>query len=199
MLMLTYALVALSVEQKGVSVRLRELQEGVHRLKTGMPVPDQSKIDALLKHLARVDSAWKAGNFELYVLPAIRLATDEAAELLAEIDELSGSSSAILKAVCGRCWQVCGFKQHELEELCVSLDLYCQYLLKRLAIEEMQLLPLAQRVISSDEWFDIAAQFISHGSERHQAKAFDREINPLLTSSQIASFNQSNYTYPAYS
>jgi len=36
---------------------------------------------------------------------------------------------------------------------------------RRLAKEEEELLPLAQRVISSEEWFAIAAQFLSLDAE----------------------------------
>jgi hemerythrin-like domain-containing protein len=45
--------------------------------------------------------------------------------------------------------------------LCRTIDLYCQNLLKRLDKEEQELLPLAQKVISSDEWFEIGTQFLA--------------------------------------
>jgi len=61
-----------------------------------------------------------------------------------------------------------------------SLESYCQNLMKRLTTEELHILPLAQRVISSDEWFDIAAKFISHESEKHPRKMFDQESVSIL-------------------
>jgi len=45
--------------------------------------------------------------------------------------------------------------------LCRTIDLYCQNLLKRLDKEEQELLPLAQKVISSEEWFEIGSKFLA--------------------------------------
>jgi len=73
-----------------------------------------------------------------------------------------------------------------------SLETYCQNLMKRLTTEELQILPLAQRVISNDEWFDIAAKFISHESERRGNRDFDPEAVEMLP---IHPANQLNRTY----
>jgi hemerythrin-like domain-containing protein len=49
--------------------------------------------------------------------------------------------------------------------LCKTVDLYCHNLLKRLDKEEQELLPLAQKVISSEEWFEIGSQFLAQDDD----------------------------------
>lgn len=176
MLTLTYALVALSVEQKKVQSSVSELQHRMQREKSRGVLADQRNFESLLTQFKLLDEACGVRNIELYVLPAIRSATSDADGLLADLDALSSMGRIILKNVGARVRTAISQGEFEVDDLCNSLDIYCQQLLKRLAMEELQLLPIAQRVISGDEWFDIAAQFISHETERHP-KAFEQGLD----------------------
>jgi hemerythrin-like domain-containing protein len=82
----------------------------------------------------------------------------------------------------------------EFNDFFDSLESYCQNLLKRLTTEELQILPLAQRVISNDEWFDIAAKFISHESERRGNREFDPEALEMLPTHSIKRIYQGTAT-----
>jgi hemerythrin-like domain-containing protein len=192
MLTLTYALVALSVEQKKVLGRLLELQHEIQQKRSRKVVADQRQIESLLAQFVQLDEACRNRNIELYVLPAIRAATTENDSLLADIEALTAMGRIILATVRERLRQAFAQGSFNIEDVCNSLELYCQHLLKRLAIEDMHFMPLAQRVISSDEWFDIAAQFISHESEKQTKKTFDHMVPPAETPSHIAAVNQSN-------
>jgi hypothetical protein len=175
MLTLTYALVALSVEQKKVQISLLELQHAIQRERKRKPVAitDQRNFESLLLQFARLDEACEVRNISLYIMPAIRSITTEADPLLADVEALTSMGRIILNAVRKRVRQAFAQGTGEIDDLFNSLELYCQYLLKRLAIEEQHLLPLAQRLISSDEWFDIAARFISHESGKYVKKEMD--------------------------
>jgi hemerythrin-like domain-containing protein len=50
------------------------------------------------------------------------------------------------------------------------MECYCENLLERLEREEKELFPIAQRVISTDGWFRLASQFISHNEEIHRSQ-----------------------------
>jgi len=186
MLTLTYALVALSVEQKKVQVSLLDLQERIQRERRRKLVADQRNFERLLGQFVHLDEACGVRNIELYVLPVIRSVTTEADSLLADIEALTSMGRILLKAVRNRAQQAFMQGASEIEDLFNSLELYCQHLMKRLAIEEQRLLPLAQRVISSDEWFDIAAQFISHESRKYAKKTFEQEAPFSATKEIIA-------------
>ena len=177
MLTLTYALVALSVEQKKVLGRLLELQHEIQQKRSRKVVADQRQIESLLAQFVQLDEACRNRNID---------------SLLADIEALTAMGRIILATVRERLRQAFAQGSFNIEDVCNSLELYCQHLLKRLAIEDMHFLPLAQRVISSDEWFDIAAQFISHESEKQTKKTFDHMVPPAETPSHIAAVNQSN-------
>ncbi len=87
--------------------------------------------------------------------------------MLAELDSLSLQSEDILKSVRDRVNPAFQQSNVDIEELCSAMDAYCQNLLQRLEKEEEELFPIAQRVISSEGWFTLASQFISHNEEIH--------------------------------
>ncbi|HEX7642527.1 MAG TPA: hypothetical protein VF472_10025 [Burkholderiaceae bacterium] len=181
MLTLTYALVALSVEQRKVKGRVLELQQEIQLERKQRLLSNQAHIEFLVSQFIKLDEACRSRNIELYVLPAIRAATTEADSLLADIDALTLMGRITLKTVHARLRQATARGSFELDYLCDSLQQYCQDMLKRLELEESQVLPLAQRVISSDEWFDIAARFISsdlgHGAGEKLDVAEERTLH----------------------
>lgn len=184
MLTLTYALVALSVEQKKVQGRLLELQQAVQKariLKSGAGQSSvESRIEKLLEEFAQLEEAFGSRNIELYVLPAIRSITPDADQLLAEIDAIATKGRIVLRNIRSNLRKISACGESEIADIFDSLEVHCQNLIKRLTIEELHILPLAQRTISSDEWFDIAAKFISHESEKRPRKIFMQEMLDVL-------------------
>jgi hemerythrin-like domain-containing protein len=176
MLTFTYSLVTLSVEQKKAKNVLITVQEHFRNCMKEQQCIDQNCFESALNQLARFDESHHRRNVELYVIPAVQEATREADPLLAELESLSAQSEAILKSVRARV--KFAFQQGSvgIKELCSAMDVYCHNLLRRLAKEEEELFPVAQRVISSEGWFVLASQFISHNEEvhAHRSSAFVR-------------------------
>ena len=170
MLTVTYALVTLSVEQKKSRSNLSSLRQQIQLCAEKHGTTDRSFIESILYQLVQFDEACRWRNLELYVIPALARATTEAQALIAELELLSSTGESILRSVRSRLWQAYEQGSDGIKELCSAMDRYCHSLCQRLAKEEEELLPMAQRVISNDEWFDIAAQFISHDAETHAHK-----------------------------
>ena len=179
MLTVTYALVTLSVEQKKSRGTLSSLQEQIQLCAEKRGPGDRSCIESILYRLVQFDEACHWRNLELYVIPALRRPTNEAHALIAELEALSSMGENILRSVRSRLRQAYEQGNDGIKELCCAMERYCHSLLQRLAKEENELLPMAQRIISSDEWFDIAAQFISHDAENHAHK-------PISSGTQFA-------------
>jgi hypothetical protein len=173
MLTITYALVALKVEQTKVQGRLAELQQRVQKERTRTVAFEQSKWESLLADFMLLDEACHSRNIELYVVPALRSVTSEADTVLADMEAMTSMGRILLRNISGNLRKVAGQGVLDIDELFDSFETYCQYMVKRLTTEEVHLLPMAQRYISSDEWFDIAAKFISHESERHVKKSYE--------------------------
>jgi len=55
-----------------------------------------------------------------------------------------------------------------LRELFRAMQTYCDNLLKRFKREEEELLPLLEQRLPGDQWFTIAAQFLSEEDKDHR-------------------------------
>jgi hypothetical protein len=172
MLIVTYSLVTLSVEQEKTRHILSKLQQHSQHYSAQSQCDDLSGFTSVLHQFAHFDESCRRRNVELYVIPAIRRATQDCDELLIELDELSKKGASILETVRIRLQQDIRQGMSQIKELAATLEQYCHYLLTRLAKEEGELFPIARRVITSEEaWFAIAAQFISHDAEVQAGKA----------------------------
>lgn len=171
MLIVTYSLVTLSVEQEKTRHILSALQQRTQHYATQSQCRDTSGLESILNHFTQFDDACRQRNVELYVIPAIRRATQEADSLLAELEAFSTIGANILKSARNHLQQDIEQGMQKMKELAGSMQLYCHHLQRRLSKEEEELFPIARRVITSEEeWFTIAAQFISHDAKLHAYK-----------------------------
>jgi len=162
MLLATYALSTLSVEQKKQRGFIERLQ---HRLRHYGAFPGQADAQAVLAdidRLSRFAEARHQGKVEQWLMPAVRRASADAAPLLADLESLSRTGGLLLGELRSTWQRTVQRDAGHLHQLLRSVELYCQNLLHRLAKEEHELLPLAQRVLSSDGWFSIGAGFLRH-------------------------------------
>ena len=175
MLIATYALLTLSIEQKKERGFILRIQQYLQRYSGAPQQIDPACIESQLDELTQFAERRHQGKVEGYLMPAVRRATAEAGRLLADLETLSRAGSAMLRSVrkCLRRAQRHGVAKIEL--LCRTMDLYCQNLLERLAKEEQELLPLAQRVMSSEDWFAIGTKFLSHDALQPVAHAPARQ------------------------
>lgn len=169
MLTATYSLVALSVEQEnalyGLSALQQDIKHSAEEVKDTDPVELQSTVDKL----SEFEQYCHQRKVEIYIIPAIRQATREADSLLAELDTLSSTGLGILRSL--RDKLKLAFEQGVvmIEDLCNSMQLYCNNLYQRL-VKEQELFRIAQRVISIEGWFAIAANFFSYDAEHDQRR-----------------------------
>ena len=180
MLIVTYSLVTLSVEQEKTRHTLSTLQQRTQDYATHPQHRDASGLESILNQLAQFDLACRQRNVELYLIPAIRRATQEVDSLLAELESLSSLGANALKSVRHHLQQDLELGMHKMKELAGTMGVYCHHLLARLAREEQELFPVARRVITSEEeWFAIASQFISHEAELHAHKPSQARHGPV--------------------
>jgi hemerythrin-like domain-containing protein len=168
MLTVTYSLVTLSVEQKKARDILSTLQQHIQGTVQELQNIDRHCWDSLFMQLTQFDASCHRRNVELYVIPAVRKVTREADSLLEELESLSRIGAEILQSIQARLHLPVKQDIVEIKAFCGLMEAYCRNLLTRLNKEESHLVPIAQRVISGDGWFDIAAQFISHDAENQR-------------------------------
>jgi hemerythrin-like domain-containing protein len=170
MLTATYVLLTLSIEQKKERHFISRLLQYVQSRARKPQEIDPAYIASQLEELTRFAEARHQRKLDACLMPAVRNASrGEAAPVLNDLEALSRLGHAMLRAV-RKCLQR-AMRRGAMhgQFLCRTVDLYCHNLLTRLDKEEKELLPLAQKVLPSDEWFEIGSQFLAQEGNAAEA------------------------------
>lgn len=159
MLTATYSFVALAAEQDSARGLLSRLHQYVQNAWHGLHGFDA--LEAALQKLMQFDKFCRQRKFELYVIPALRRLSGEAGRLLSELETLSARASELLRSVQALLAPRLERGASGLREGWHRLNQYCEVTRGLLEREERELLPLARRDLSVEDWFAIASQFLS--------------------------------------
>ena len=170
MLTATYSIVAITAEQEKTRSILYKLQQYVQTTWKGLQNIDFSFFGNAFDRLMQFDHQCRVRKIELYLIPALRSASREADALIAELDAISVKATSLLRSIGDRLNSVFDLGSHAAHELCHAMDSYCNHLFIRFDKEERELLPLARRLFTIDDWFSIAAQFLSEDGAAHGRK-----------------------------
>lgn len=162
MLTATYALVAISAEQQNTRRILSRMENSVDDNFLDRSVIEPVELKTALGKLTMVDQYFHARVVERSVIPIIRNATAAKEDLLGELEAWSRHAQSILQHLRGYL-EAHGKSRIEqrAEELHASMEQFCHALMKRLDQEEAELFPLAQQVLTSDEWFEVATHCLA--------------------------------------
>ncbi|WP_157691630.1 hypothetical protein [Noviherbaspirillum autotrophicum] len=172
MLTATYSLVAIAAEQDAAHRALRKLRHSIQNMWYGFQNIDFSFLESALAKLGEFDEYCRKRKLEMYVIPVVRNAKREADALLAELDALSDSARSILHTACERLSALVEGKSDQLHGICLAMESYCDRLHTRLTREEDELFPMLRRLLSVEEWFGIAAQFLSDDADTDGRKRY---------------------------
>ena len=164
MLTATYVLLTLSIEQKKERNAISRLLQYVRSFARRPQEIDPVFIESQLQELTSFAEARHQRKVEACLMPAVRAADANCVPLMNELEALSRLGRTMLRAVHKCLHRAMRRSASQGKFLCRTIDMYCQNLLCRLDKEEQELLPLAQKVISSEEWFEIGSQFLEQDS-----------------------------------
>ena len=146
---------------------------------------DQSGVLPLAyHHLVEIDRFYRSRKMEIYLLPAMSGSSPDADALLEDLDTLSQFAERILSSL-RTLLASTQTSTHPNTDTYTDTDTdqptnqstpatfsaiaqYCDTLTERLRKQEQQLLPLADRLLSADDWFSIGAQFLSDDEESYR-------------------------------
>lgn len=161
MLTATYSLVAIAAEQDKARSKLRKLQQYIHSAWKGIQEIDFGFLETAFNKLMQFDKYCRNRKIEMYLIPALRTANREAQQLIAELEALSATSVSILRSIGEQLTSSFSAGCIRIGEICQAMQVYCYKVSARLEKEEQELLPMARRLFSTEEWFAIAAQLLS--------------------------------------
>jgi hemerythrin-like domain-containing protein len=161
MLTATYSLVAIAAEQDKTRTMLSRLQQYLQATWRGLQNIDFSFLETTFGKLMQFEKYFGARKLERFLVPALRGADREAESLVAELDALRVKSANILRSLGDQLAAAFEMSSVKINQICHAMESYCGYMLVRLEREERELIPLARRLFSIEDWFKIAAQFLS--------------------------------------
>lgn len=180
MLTATYSMVAMATEQDKVCNFLVRARQAIAALWTNMQEIDLDRLQTAMSGLIRLDQYFHQRKVEKYVIPAVRGSSQEIDALVGDLDSLSGVGLRLLSTAADQLRNAVERHATQARELCCAMDSYCDCLQQRLRREDEELLPLVRRKLSGEEWFSLAAQFLSDEKERrHPLRWLARLPHPV--------------------
>lgn len=161
MLTATYSIVAITTEQDKTRSLLARVRQYLQSAWRGLQKFDRLFLDAAFGKLARFDKTLQARKLEVYLVPALRRAGTDAQALIAELERLSDSGRVLLRSIGAQLAGPFEMTAVRTDELFQAMERYCEQMSVRLEREERELIPMARRLFSIEDWFAIAAQFLA--------------------------------------
>ncbi|WP_292934322.1 hypothetical protein [Noviherbaspirillum sp.] len=161
MLTATYSLVAIAAEQDKARRMLSRLRHCFQSAWRGLQSFDFAFLETAFNKLMQFDKFCRNRKIELYLIPAIRTVSDEADALIGELDALSAKAACFLRSAGDQLAGAYDLGSIKVNEVIHAMESYCDKIVTRLDREEKELLPLARRLFSIEDWFSIAAHFLS--------------------------------------
>lgn len=165
MLLATYALLTLTIEQKCERASISHLQDLLARLAD----PGQLDHSALTIHAEKLIVLAESHHqlrLEQSLFPALREASGDAAHALRALETLGRAGLAMLPRLRAVLRPSARLGRQRIARACRTVQAYCQNLLERLACEEELLLPMALRLLASDAWFKVGTEFLLQDAQR---------------------------------
>ena len=160
MLVATYALVTLSVEQKCERNSIQAVMQAL--AKSWDPAEfDPAELIVALEKLVTIAESTHWRRLEFCLIPAIREASGGSGYGMRAIETLGRDGKEMLPLI--RRGLRCP-AEFTSSQTCGWLQEYCQNLLARLACEEDQIVPLAQRLLDTEAWLRVGLGFLHQDS-----------------------------------
>ncbi|WP_177307492.1 hemerythrin domain-containing protein [Pseudoduganella namucuonensis] len=121
-----------------------------------------SQLEFACESLNRLYQACHWRKIEMYLIPAIRQATQQADQLLDELGRLNDAALAVIRALQDQVATAQTRNDSCSEEVGRVIDSFCEAMLRRLDKEEKELFAVARSAIGGEAWFAIANQFLLH-------------------------------------
>ncbi len=165
MLLATYALLTLTIERKQERASIQDLQDFLALPRTLRP-SDGAELATRSEELIRFAESHHQQRLANALFPALRAKSTEAGEALRKHELLCRAGLEIVPRMRRSLRPGACLGPQQAEGACVLVQAYCRNLLERLACEEDVLLPMAERLLPSEAWFDVGAQFLDQDAQR---------------------------------
>lgn len=164
MLVATYALVTLTVEQRCERSHIQVVQQALAAARDPA-LFDAARLALALEKLVAIAEATHWRRLEYCLIPAIRAAAGDSAGGMRAIEMLGRDGKQMVPLIRTSLRRPVRLSPSQVTGACGQLQQYCQNLLARLACEEEQIVPLAQRLLDSEAWLRVGLGFLDQDTQ----------------------------------
>ncbi|WP_342113659.1 hemerythrin domain-containing protein [Pseudoduganella sp. OTU4001] len=129
-----------------------------------------SQLEYACETLERLYQACHWRKIELYLIPALQNATEQANQLLDELSRLNQAALSVIRRLQAELDTATDRSEQQVTDICASIESFCTVLLQRLEKEEKELFAIARHAIGGEAWFDIANKFLAHDAQVVEAR-----------------------------
>ncbi|WP_374583957.1 hemerythrin domain-containing protein [Pseudoduganella sp.] len=148
-----------------------------------------SQLEYACETLERLYQACHWRKIELYLIPALQNATEQANQLLDELSRLNQAALAVIRRLQSELDLASEHSERQVADICAAIETFCTVLLQRLEKEEKELFSIARTAIGGEAWFDIANKFLAHDAQvveaRRSPAAADKDRKALSQARQV--------------
>lgn len=195
MLTTTYSLTVFSAEQYSIRTKIALLRDNIQQGIKSVSVMDSAVGDDVLTQLNDFHECSQRRKIDIYLVTRMRKMSRHAASLLAELESLGLLSLNILRLIREKLAQAIRREGSRLAELQEAVELYCATVLKKVDKEENELFPMASRLLTAEDWFQVARQLLSHDAKIGETKRCDH-VAALTTSRKVSVVLDQTSSYP---
>jgi len=156
------ALATIRDEHNALSAMLRSLRMLLAEHRRKSTLPDFSVLRAMLFYIDEFPEKLHHTKESALLFPMLRARCPEAAEVLDRLDRDHARGEHSIRELEHQllAFEVMGASRRETFER--SVDTYVDFYLKHMALEETEVLPLAQRALSEADWAVLDAAFLAN-------------------------------------
>jgi hemerythrin-like domain-containing protein len=146
-------------EHRSIGAIIQGLQLLTRSLKPGEPAPDYKILRAMLYYLDTFPERLHHPKEDRYLFARLRQRTQESEDIISRLeddhtrgeDKVRRLMQAVIRLECGG--------DMYLREFAGEIESYAEFQWRHMGLEEDVVLPLAQRVLTEDDWHIIDAAF----------------------------------------
>jgi hypothetical protein len=162
MLTSTYSQIAISIEQNNAHKMLDSLKDNIQKAAWNYrQYYDLDEVNSSLRKLLDFNHYCRQRKVETLMIPAIRRCSNDMHRFIAELDFLGLDPLKDIHLMFREKQIEKNLDEISAEKLLTLMEQYCHNFSKRLEKEELELFPIARRVLSNDDWFCIAVDCMS--------------------------------------
>ncbi len=174
------ALQVIRNEHGALSAVLRSLQALLAQYQRRAMLPDFGLVRAMLLYVDEFPEKLHHVNESRVLFPVLRARSPEAGAVLDRLDAEHARGEQAIRALEHdlTAWEMLGDSRRAAFEQ--SLERYVAFYFEHMALEETQVFPLAQRVLSKEDWRQVDAVFLAHRDPLTGHEP-DDEFRPLFS------------------